>query len=215
MAADPIDAITPRPDPTALTTAQFALTTAQLQKESEHLKEFLNSRIDNVVKDIAFLQVEVDRRPVAMQEAISQLTTLQDVKLNSLASQMDTRFLGVQTQFSERDKHVDKMDVADKTAIAAALMAQKELQGAYNDMNVNAAVKMESNFSKLIDQGNALMVEMRRNTEVQIADIKSRLDKGEGHSKGLGDGWGYIVGAIGALMGVAGFVALMIHAFKP
>jgi hypothetical protein len=182
------------------------LTTAQLLRENEWLHSLLNAKIDALTKQIELLQVEIDRRLAASAEPIAHLQALHDEKFKSLGAETDTKFLGVQTQFIERDRRTEQLSLADKTAIAAALQAQKEAAGAQNETNAAANAKTETNFTKLIDQGQTLLLEVRRNTEAQITDLKSRLDKGEGRSKGLGDGWGYLVGAIGTIALIAAFV---------
>ena len=47
------------------------------------------------------------------------------------------------SQFAERDKRTEQLSLADKTAIAAALQAQKEAAGAQNESNTAAINKME------------------------------------------------------------------------
>jgi len=80
----------------------------------------------------------------------------------------------------DRDKRTEQLGLADKTAIAAALQAQKEAAGAQIEMSAAANAKMETTFSKQIEQTQALLQEVRRSTDSKIDDLKSRLDKGEG-----------------------------------
>jgi hypothetical protein len=171
----------PVPDPTALTTAQ-------LLREISNTREIIETRIGGMDRAIELLQKTNDGYPALM-----------DAKVAKLQEVHEEKFRSIETQFAERDKRTEQLSLADKTAIAAALQAQKEAAGAQNESNTAANVKTETNFAKLIDQGQALLLEVRRNTEAQINDLKSRLDKGEGHSKGLGDGWGYLV-AVGSLV---------------
>jgi hypothetical protein len=56
------------------------------------------------------------------------------------------RFSSIALQFEERDKRTEQLSVADKTAIAAALQAQKEAAGAQNESNTAAVAKIETNF---------------------------------------------------------------------
>ncbi len=171
------------PDPTVRATEQVL-------REVAMLGERVDTRLSGMDKAIELLQKFSDKSPttVVIEQQIISLRDIMDVKLD-----------GVQTQFQERDKRTEQLSIADKTAIAAALQAQKEAAGAQNESNATANAKTESNFAKLIEQGQSLLVEVRRSTEVQINDLKSRIDKGEGRSKGLGDGWGYIVGAIATI----------------
>lgn len=107
------------------------------------------------------------------------------------------------TEFALRDTAAEKLSIADKTAIAAALQAQKEDAAARNESNAIAIAKSEAGFTKQIDGIGALIASASKATDDKISDIKARLDRGDGHGGGLRDGWGYIVGA-------AGLVALLV-----
>jgi hypothetical protein len=181
----------PVPDPTALTTAQ-------LLREIANTREIIETRISGMDRAIELLQRINDGFPALMDAKVGKLKEVHEEKFNSIS-----------TQFTERDKRTEQLSLADKTAIAAALQAQKEAAGAQNESNTAANVKTETNFAKLIDQGQALLLEVRRNTEAQINDLKSRMDKGEGHSKGIGDGWGYLVGAVGLVWGIVATIELV------
>lgn len=43
-----------------------------------------------------------------------------------------------------------------------------------------------------------------------LNDVKTRLDRGEGQKTGGRDAWGYVVGAIGAVVGVVGLAAMFL-----
>jgi hypothetical protein len=92
-------------------------------------------------------------------------------KITSLANVTTQQFKSIDDKFAEKDK-----------AVSVGLSAQKESAAAQQDSNNTATRKMEDNFTKLLDQGRELLTEVRRNTELQINDIKSRLDKGEGRT---------------------------------
>jgi hypothetical protein len=90
-------------------------------------------------------------------------------KITSLNNVTGQQFKSIVDTFAEKDK-----------AVSVGLSAQKEAAAAQQNTNDTATKKMEDNFTKLLDQGRELLTEVRRNTELQINDIKSRLDKGEG-----------------------------------
>jgi hypothetical protein len=79
------------------------------------------------------------------------------------------QFKSVTDAFAEKDK-----------AVSVGLSAQKESAAAQQSSNNAANNKMEENFTKLLDQGRDMLAEVRRNTELQINEIKSRVDRGEG-----------------------------------
>jgi hypothetical protein len=154
----------PVPDPTVLTTQQ-------LYREITALREIIEARLDGTDKIIGILQDHLDQRQVQINAAVVHLQKLHEEKFGSIA-----------TQFIERDKRTEQLSLADKTAIAAALQAQKEAAGATNESNSVALTKMETNFAKLIDQGQTLLQSVVRNTDEKINDLKSRLDRGEGRT---------------------------------
>lgn len=212
----PSSGTVPNPDPTVRTVEQLqrdiGASREIVEANNRGTREVLETRLAGMDKAIKLLQDSTDRMPQQMKDEVAQLKDLHQEKFHSMETRLEIQFVGVQTQFSERDKRTEQLSLADKTAIAAALQAQKEAAGAQNESNAAANVKMETNFSKLIDQGQALLLEVRRNTEAQINDLKSRLDKGEGRAKGMGDGWGIIVGGGGLLLGLGMMaIALLKH----
>ena len=178
MASTATQVIRPDPDPTLLTTEN-------LRREIANLKELLEAMI---------------RSGDAAREALHGLI-ISEIKV--LSSVTDQRFESIATQFAERDKRTEQLSLADKTAIAAALQAQKEAAGATNESNSVALAKMENNFTKLIDQGQTLLQSVAKNMDDKINDLKSRIDTGEGQSKGKIDVWGYVAGIVGLLIAFA------------
>lgn len=176
----------PVPDPTVLTTAALIREIESLRERMTHdntfLRELIEARLNGSDKAVELLRSMTDRTPASITAAISQLQALHDEKFHSIEALVDTRFDGIDTQFLERDKRTEQLSLADKTAIAAALQAQKEAAGAQNESNTTANNKMEASFAKLIDQTQTLLQAVTRNTDDKINDIKSRLDKGEGKS---------------------------------
>jgi hypothetical protein len=161
-----------RPDPDPT-----LLTTENLRREIANLKEML------------LAQATADRSLVLAE-------------LNATIAVTQERFIGIATQFLERDKRTDQLSLADKTAVAAALQAAKEAVGAQNISNSVALTKMEDNFTKLIDQGQAQLQLMASNLDDKINDLKARIDTGEGQTRGKTEG----IGMIGALIVGMSFV---------
>lgn len=143
---------------------------------------------ENLRREIANLKELQETRQSAMGDRLQALHELIVAKIEVLANVTTQQFISINDKFAEKDK-----------AVSVGLSAQKEAAAAQQDSNTAATLKMEDNFTKLLDQGRDLLSEVRRNTDIQIGDIKSRLDKGEGQSKGAGDTWGWIFGAMGLL----------------
>jgi hypothetical protein len=179
-------AITPVPDPTTLTNELVS-------KQTAALREVLEAKIDGLAalmkgqfeaqdRATKLLEKWRDVLPTEIKAEVTHLNDLLEQKITRLAEVTDQQFKSVQTQFIERDKRTEQLSLADKTAIAAALQAQKEAAGAQNESNSTANTKMELNFSKLIEQMAARVDVSAKNTDDKINDVKSRLDKGEGRS---------------------------------
>jgi len=156
---------------------------------------------ENLRREIANLKELVEVRLEGSTQARIALHDLIMAKIEVLGNVTSQQFISINDKFAEKDK-----------AVSVGLSAQKEAAAAQQDSNTAATLKMEDNFTKLLDQGRELLSEVRRNTDVQIGDIKSRLDKGEGQSSGKTEG----IGMVGALIVGAAFVistAISVAAF--
>lgn len=204
----------PNPDPTVRTVEQLQRDIQALrdllEAKNDGVREVFETRLNGMDKAIQLLQEATNRIPQHIKDEVDQLRELHEEKFRSTDAQSLIQFAGIATQFAERDKRTEQLSLADKTAIAAALQAQKEDASAKNESNATATAKMEANFAKLIEQGQTLLMEVRRNTEAQINDLKSRLDKGEGTSRGsdkMADRTSSVVGLV--IAGSVAFVVIM------
>lgn len=168
-----------------------SLTTAALMREVAGLKELVGTRLDAMDKAIALLQAQADRSPSI---------DVVDKSVKHLDDLIIEKFLGVEKQFVERDKRTEQLSLADKTAIAAALSAQKEAVVAQNESNTKASDKMEMSFSKLIEQTQALLTAQKAASDDKIDDLKGRLMLIEGSSKGTDQTWAYLFAVAAFLM---------------
>jgi hypothetical protein len=141
----------------------------------------------------ASLKGELAKNAVSAGERFDGSIAVVNEKITSLANVTTQQFKSIDDKFAEKDK-----------AVSVGLSAQKESATAQQDSNNTATRKMEDNFTKLLDQGRDLLAEVRRNTETQITDIKSRLDKGEGRTGGGRDNMALIIALVVAGAAVAG-----------
>jgi len=140
----------------------------------------------------------------------------------------------LESQIAELDKRlalqIDGLRAAQregsmeaKQAVAAALAAQKEAVSAAlasvqreSEKTERAAEKRFEGLNEfrgsMQDQQSRLMP--RAEAEVgmgalreKIAELNSRMDRGDGRGAGLNAGWGYLAGAVGLLAGIAGLAA--------
>lgn len=222
--------LVPVPDPTALTTAQLYREVSALSEIFEAKLKALTDKVDTseaaskqaLQSAAQSIQMGLDKAEKSIVVSIDKVQTEQrsnltdaekrvNEKLESMSKNFDQsfgqhrvvddeKFRSIETQFTERDKRIEQLSIADKTAIAAALQAQKEAASATNESNAAAISKSEIGFTKQIDQIYTLVASMAKSSDDKINDLKSRLDRGEGHTRGLNDGWGYLVGAIGIVI---------------
>jgi DNA-directed RNA polymerase beta' subunit len=160
---------TPVPDPTVLTTEQ-------LLREIEAVKELFEQRIEAVEKGIAIAHENITRVPTEVDKAIVHLRELSEERLNTIAE----RFEGVKTQFTERDTRVEQTRVSAKEALDAALQAAKEAVGKQNDSFVTSIAKSEAATNKQIEQLGQLINTMTSANGAKVDDLKDRVLRLEG-----------------------------------
>jgi hypothetical protein len=159
----------PIPDPTVLTTQQ-------LLRELASLREVYDTRIGAMDRAAEVLAETVNRTPTAIQTAIGNLREVHDERFNS-----------IQQQFRERDVRTEQADKARAEALAAALQAAKEAVFEQAQAAAKAADKTELSFTKLIEQTQLQITTVAEGLGDKIADLKGRIDRGEGSTAGAAD----------------------------
>jgi hypothetical protein len=140
----------------------------------------LNARIDGIEHGIELFQADLVRVPTSVDRAIVGLRELIESRLERNASVSDERFARVDSQFVEMNKRGDQLTLANSTAIAAALQAQKEAAYEAQKSSAAAIAKAETATSESIKQLQVLFQTSIAALNTQVLDVKSRLDKGEG-----------------------------------
>jgi phage-related protein len=175
---------TPRPDPTLLTTQQ-------LLRELASLREIFEARLNAMDRAANVLSETVNRTPTAIQTAIANLKEVYDERFNSVQTQLadrtetiDERFVSIAKQFSERDVRTEQAATASASALAAALQAAKEAVFEQAQAAAKAAEKTELSFTKQIDQIQLQIKTIGDGFSDRIAELKERIDRGEGTTVG-------------------------------
>jgi len=158
--------VLPVPDPTLLTTQQ-------LLREINGLREVIQTRLDGMDKAIELLQATSDRFPARIDE-----------KILSLARVHEEKFDSIRQQFIERDVRTEQTARDSKVAVDAALQAAKEAVGEQNKSSALSIAKSETATMKQIDQLGVLVQTATRALEDKIGDIKDRLTRIEGKGEG-------------------------------
>lgn len=173
--------VTPRPDPTVLTTRQLIREVESVREICGKDKEIIETRLLGNDRAIELLEKEKDRIPELISNAFRQLKELHAEK-----------FASIDKQFLERDARNEQSAKGAQVAIDAAFRSAGEAVG-----------KTEASFTKQIDQQREVIQQMTKTTDEKINDLKDRLNLFEGRRTGMSDGWGYVAAALGLLVAAA------------
>lgn len=179
----------PRPDPTTLTTQQ-------LEKGIASVREILETRLSGNAEAVKLLKEERDKLPEYIRELVGHLQQLQNEK-----------FAGVGQRLVDLVTQTDKVAALNQTAIAAALLAAKELVSIQNTSNTNAIDKSSAAFTKQIENIVLLIGTNTKSQDDKYNDLKDRLTALEAIKKGTNEGLG-MAGSI--VLGVAVLIGVVI-----
>ena len=192
----------PNPDPTERTEAQ-------LHRQVNGLHEKLSlplMRCGNLIFE------RIDGK-------VGTLVATLDGNRNSTNSKLE----GVEKQFLELDVRTERNAALAKEAVAAALQAQKESVGAQNNAIAQSNEKMETSFTKQIDQQAASIKALEKTGDDKVDDLKdrmasldSRIQAIESRKEGVVEqrigtilNISMVIAAIGIIAGIA--IAVMSH----
>lgn len=159
-------------------------------------------RPDPTVLTTEALHREIQALREMITREITHRAEVVDLKDNTTGE----KFRSIETQFSLRDTAAEKLDVAGKTAIAAALQAQKEDAAARNESNAAAIAKSEAAFTKQIDGIGILINTMTGSFDDKLTDLKSRLDRGDGRGLGASSSNDFLAQWVPILIAIAALV---------
>lgn len=159
-----------------------------VQKATTATREYLEQVIARTAAEIAHVKGrQIEAIHGEIKEVIAKVhgeIAMEVAKvhgdLNTQSGISDERFQGVQTQFTLLKQATEQLDLANKTAIAAALQAQKESAGETQKSSQAAIAKSEASTSEAIRTLTATFQQQFSGTTDRINDLKSRLDRGEG-----------------------------------
>jgi hypothetical protein len=151
------------------------LTTDQLRREITALRELLEGRIGASEKVADLVQKTMDARSEKVAVEIKHLERLHDERFDGVVGRYDEKFASVETQFKERDTRTDQA-ATTKTAVDAALQAQKEDVAKQYGSAAAAVAKSETATAKSIDQLAELMATTTAGVVKQISDMKDGLN---------------------------------------
>lgn len=103
-------------------------------------------------------------------------------RVATLTEVSEERFKSIQIQFTLLKQATEQLDLANKTAIAAALQAQKESAGETQKSSQAAIAKSETSTSEAIKALTTTFNVAISGLTDRYNDIKGRMDRGEGKS---------------------------------
>jgi len=141
--------------------------------------------------DLVRVPTDVQKTTSALREFLEQVIQTSSAKLGkelenlagrieSLIAVSDERFKGIQIQFTFLKQANEQLDLANKTAISAALQAQKESAGETQKSSQAAIAKSETSTSEAIKALTSTFNAAMNGLTDRYNDLKSRLDRGEG-----------------------------------
>jgi hypothetical protein len=180
--------VKPDPDPTVLTTqlVDRALSAyrdvvdtrlAAIDRATELLAPQLERIAADALAGRANLREDIDRQLAALREVTREW-------VDRVADVAGEKFSAIETRILERDTRVAQAADDSRISLDAALAAAKEAVGQQNAANAQAIAKSEVATQKQIDAIATLMATGQKATDDKIADLKSRLDLGEGGQRG-------------------------------
>jgi ABC-type transporter Mla subunit MlaD len=183
------------------------LTTEELRRDVSALREILQARLDGMDRAAVVLSDTVTRTPTAIQTAISHLKELHDEKFSS-----------IELQFLERDVRTNQAATASAQALAAALQAAKEAVFEQAQAAAKAADKTELSFTKQIDLLLAQIKALSDTFTDRLAELKERIDRGEGTATGVHEkrddqrlSIGQALQALAILLTMVGLIIVAFH----
>lgn len=201
---------TMQPDPTPVTSARIL-------REVSSLEALMDEKIANVREQIkslgaaqALFHEDLTRVPTAVDKAVAGLKELLETRIEDSHKTVLEKFYSIDKQFDLRDDRVKQTALDTKSELAAALAAQEKAVGKQNEANVQATNKSEETFGKQIDQQRQLLEVNTRALNDKIDALKDMVLRGEGKDvgKSISQGTGFAI--IGALLGIASLVTVLI-----
>lgn len=191
------DSNIPLPDPSVLTTQQ-------MHREINALRDTFETRLAGMDKATALLGENVSRVPTDTDKQIRQLRELHDEKFEAGLNARMAMAIGIQKQFDERDIRSAASEDAAKVAVNAALQAQKEAAAAQNSSNTAAIAKSEVATTKQIDSILALLASNNSALNDKMAAVNQRLDRGDGVHTGQAGNVTSILAIVAVMASVLG-----------
>jgi hypothetical protein len=181
-----------------------ALMQAISDRSSAGVIRELSTRIDAMEKATQLWHDDLVRVPTDVQKSVTALQALMEQFIRAAISTLqaeegrelerirgdtgkltevsEERFRSIAIQFQLLKQATEQLDIANKTAIAAALQAQKEQAAETQKTSQAAIAKSETSTGEAIKALTTNFNTAFTGIEGRINDLKGRMDRGEGQS---------------------------------
>ena len=175
------------------------LTTQQVLRESEHLRELVFSHFKEIEARLAAMdkaqelfEANLTRVPTDVDKSVSQLKTLHEERFSSV----EDKFSGIDKEFGLRDNTVDKLEKLSKEALAAALSAAEKAVDAalkaaekatekQNEVFAELAKKSDGNFTRQFESTSEIIRTTTKTSDDKFSLLDNRITRIEGKGEGV------------------------------
>jgi putative NIF3 family GTP cyclohydrolase 1 type 2 len=206
----------PIPDPSLITARVIAEVRAELREE---FREALRAQQELLIStgvsrhEKAMLRIDaVERAAEVFEESLNRVPTVLDREVNRLEALFVERLNAVGIRIDTFHTLADALRANAKEAVAAALVALKEMTAVQHAAYAAAVDKGEAATTKEIDGIKLLISGTSKAFDTEISNLTDRLNRGEGALVGGKGVIGFIVGGVG-LAGVV--VTMLFHLANP
>jgi hypothetical protein len=206
----------PIPDPSLITARLIAEVRADLREE---FREALRSQHELLIStgvsrhEKAMLRIDaVERAAHVFEENLNRVPTNLDREIHRLEALFAERLSAVGIRIDTFHTLADALRANAKEAVAAALVALKEMTAVQHAAYAAAVDKGEAATTKEIDGIKVLIASTSKAFDTEISNLTDRLNRGEGALVGGKGVIGLIVGGIGTA-GVV--VTILYHLASP
>jgi hypothetical protein len=182
----------PIPDPTALTSSLVDAAKEEMRRELQHVQALVMAHLGTMEAKLRIIEMQLMECPKLIDHALREGKELLQERLRT----QDERFHGIQVQFHERDTRADDASRATRTAIEAALIAQrenaaqqmqaqKEAAAAQHANSEQSRSRIEATTQHQIEQLMTLLHATTGAITGKVDDLKERLTLIEGRTVGI------------------------------
>jgi hypothetical protein len=155
--------------------------------DAENVRALVMVEINEIKRSISLAHEDAVRIPTEVQKQVENLRGLLMAIINGNDAVYLEKFGSIGTQFIERDKRTEKMEIATATAVSAALQAAKELSAEQGKAFAQSIAKSEAATSKQLEQLTVMQQAGNKTSDDKTNDLKERVTLLEGQRKGGSD----------------------------